>query len=314
MSERELFNPIPPAYWDDAATTWGRQVYDKTGAHQFQYYEADLLISSVLRRGMRVLEIGCGTGSSTLVHGMEVRNLVATDVSHEMLIRARHNVEQRKFRSRVRFAVVDGCHLPFRDASFDAVIGRGVALSYVENPELALREIRRVLRPGGRVAMDAMNVNAPLNSSHSGKVRFRTVRSVGREPVYIEQFNDGDLQVRRVCYLRPGSRLAKYAGKAKVFKSRPKELGPQVLRTEWMHARYFSDEALRRIAKKAGLSDITIVPLGQLYRALSTSDAATRRFIVKNRRTLSRIVIAMRDHFRISSGFHLMLTAVRGPK
>lgn len=311
MARRDSFNPIPPAYWDDAATTWGRQVYDKTGAHQFQYYEADLLISSILRRGTRVLEIGCGTGNSTVVHGGEVRSVVATDVSREMLIRARRRVGRKRFRSRVHYAVVDGCHLPFRDASFDAVIGRGVALSYVENPELALREIRRVLRPGGTVAMDAMNVNTPVSSSNSGKVRFRTVRSLGGRPVYIEQFNDGDLQVRRVCYLRPGSRLAKYAGRAKVFEMRPRGLGHQVVRTELMHARYFSDERLRRIASKAGLSDIAIVPLGQLYRAMMTSDAATRRFIVKNRRTLSRIMIAMRNHFKVGSGFHAMLTATR---
>ena len=124
VTGRDSFKPIPPAYWDDAATTWGRQVYDKAGAHQFQYYEADLLISSVLRRGMRVLEIGCGAGDSTLVHAPEARLVVATDVSREMVVRARNRLKHKTFRSRLRFALADAGHLPFRDASFDAVIGR----------------------------------------------------------------------------------------------------------------------------------------------------------------------------------------------
>jgi ubiquinone/menaquinone biosynthesis C-methylase UbiE len=312
VTGRKSFKPIPPAYWDDAATTWGRQVYDKAGAHQFQYYEADLVISSVLRRGMRVLEIGCGTGGSTFVHAPEVRRVVATDVSREMVDRARSQLKHRKFRSRLRFALADASHLPFRDGSFDAVSGRGVARSYVKSPQRALREVYRVLRPGGRVAIDAMNVNAPLGRSKMGRVRFRTVRKLRGKPVYIEQFNERNLQVRWVCFLRPRSRLAGYARKTRVFKTRPKGLERQVLRTERMHARYFSGQTLRRLATRAGFSEIEVVPLGQLYRVLRSADAATRKFVVRNRRTLSRIVIELRDHFKIGSGFHVMLIGARG--
>ncbi|MGA9043521.1 MAG: methyltransferase domain-containing protein [Thermoplasmata archaeon] len=312
VTGRDSFKPIPPAYWDDAATTWGRQVYDKAGAHQFQYYEADLLISSVLRRGMRVLEIGCGAGDSTLVHAPEARLVVATDVSREMVVRARNRLKHKTFRSRLRFALADAGHLPFRDASFDAVIGRGVALSYVKSPEQTLREIYRVLRADGRVAIDAMNVNAPLSRSNTGRVRFRTVRRLRGKPVYIEQFNEGGLQVRQVYYLRPRSRLAVYARESKIFKTRPKGLRRQVLRIERMHARYFSGAALRRLATRAGFSGIEVVPLGQLYRILRNADAATRKFVVRNRRILSRIVIELRDHFKIGSGFHVMLVGARG--
>ena len=311
MTRRGSFRPIPPAYWDDAATTGGRQVYDKSGAHQFQYNEADLLISSVLRRGMRVLEIGCGTGDSTYVHAAEVRRVVATDVSREMVVRARVRLKHGRFGSRLHLALANTDHLPFRDASFDAVIGRGVALSYVKSPTTALREIYRVLRPGGRVAIDAMNANAPIGNSEPRKVRFRTVRRLQGKPVYIEQFNEGNLQVRWVCYLRPGARLAGYAGTGKVFKIRPRGLDRQVLRTERMHARYFPARTLRRLATRAGFSGVEVVPLGQLYRALRSADDATRKFMVRNRRALSRIVVELRGHFKVTSGFHVMLVGTR---
>lgn len=291
--------------------TWGRQVYDKASAHQFQYYEADLLISSVLKRRMRVLEIGCGTGDSTVVHVREVRRLVATDVSRHMVERARGRAALRRFRHRLRFALVDGCHLPFKDSSFDAVIGRGVALSYVREPARALREIRRVLRPGGRMAIDAMNASSPIRRRNPGKTRFRTVRILGGKPVYLEQFNEGDLQVRRVFYLRPKSPLSRYARAHKVLKSRPRGLAGQVTRVERLHARYFHERPLRRLAVGAGLSEVEIVPLGQMYRLLQSEDHTIRDFALRNRRALSRLAIELRGHFKVGSGFHVMLMSTR---
>jgi SAM-dependent methyltransferase len=293
-------------YWDDLSKTWGRQVYDKAGAHQFQYFEADLLISSVLTRRMRVLEIGCGTGGSTLVHAKEVRLLVATDVSRGMVGRARARVARRPFRMRVRFALVDGERLPFMDGSFDAVIGRGVALSYVRDPGKALHEIRRVLVPGGHIAIDAMN---ELPSS-SGRV-LRNVRTIGGKPAYVEQSNEGDLQVRRVFYLKPKAPLARYCSGSKIFKTRPRSLASQTLRTERMDARYFPEPRLRRLAEDAGLSNIQVVPLGQMYRLLMGENPELRRFAVRNRRALSRLAVELRSHFKVSSGFHVMLIGNR---
>ncbi|MFZ1024004.1 MAG: class I SAM-dependent methyltransferase [Thermoplasmata archaeon] len=313
MSRASSFNPIPAAYWDDTAGSWGRQVYDRKGAHQFQYYEADVLISSVLKRGMVVLEIGCGTGSSTFVHAKEVSRLVATDVSRGMITKARGKAARQRSRRRLRFALVDGCHLPFKDATFDAVFSRGVALSYVTDPGRSLREIYRVLRPGGQVAIDAMNELTPSKPRGKGSRVYRTVWTIGGKPAYIEQFNAGNLQVRRVFYLRPNAPLARYSHESKVFKRRPSSLALQTLRVEQMHARYFPDSALRRLAERAGLSNIQILPLGQMFRILMGDNKALLEFAVRNGRALSRLAIELRDYFKVSSGFHLMLMGTRPP-
>ena len=235
---------------------------------------------------------------------------MATDVSRRMVERARTRAALRQSRHRLRFALVDGCHLPFADFSFDAVIGRGVALSYVRDPARALREIRRVLRPGGRVAIDAMNALSPGQRS-SRKVRFRTVRMLGSKPVYMEQFNEGDLQFRPVFYLQSKAPLARYARASKVFKDRPRALSGQVIRVERLHARYFPERTLRRFAERAGLSDVEIVPLGQMYRLLSSKNRSMRDFALQNRRSLSRLAIELRHHFKVSSGFHVMLMSTR---
>jgi ubiquinone/menaquinone biosynthesis C-methylase UbiE len=311
-NRRAPFNPIPPAYWDDAARTWGRQVYDRRSAHQFQYYEADLLISSILKPRMEVLELGCGTGEGTLKHASEVRRLIATDLSKDMVTRARTRAKRRGASRGLDFARADGSHLPLQSACIDAVIGRGVALSYVKNPRRALSEIHRVLRPGGKLAIDAMNALSPSSRPGRTNVRFRTVRRLRGNPVYIEQFNEGLLQVRRISYLRSQAPLAKLAARTKILRSRPAGLARQVLRTEYMHARYFPERRLRSLASEVGFSDVQIVPLGQLYRILMSKDRTLRDFTIRNRRLLSRLVLELHNHFRVNSGFHVMLMDTKG--
>ena len=306
-------HPIPPSYWDEASERWGREVFGRTGAHQFQYFEADLLISKVLSREMTVLEIGCGTGDSTMMHLREVRRLVATDVSRGMIAKARRRLSRNDHRARLRFVQASLEYLPFQDHSFDAVISRGVALSYVRDAGKALREIRRVLVPGGCVAIDAMNETTTWKRSSDGRPLLRTVRVIDHEPAYIEQFNEGCLQVRAVHYLCPGSRLARLAVSGKpppTFSARPPGLAIQTRRVVRLEARYFSALTLRTLARQAGLSVTDVVPLGQFYRALTCGDRRLQRFTERHRRTLSRLSVELRHHFRVESGSHLMLMGI----
>jgi len=99
-----------------------------------------------LQPGERVLELGCGTGSMwrgvTLPESCRV---TLTDYSEGMLAEARANAAHLC----ADFAAVDAQAIPFPDASFDVVIAN-MMLYHVPDIALALREIRRVLRPGGR--------------------------------------------------------------------------------------------------------------------------------------------------------------------
>jgi demethylmenaquinone methyltransferase/2-methoxy-6-polyprenyl-1,4-benzoquinol methylase len=111
-----------------------------------------------IQPGDRVLDVGCGTGFAT--EGL----LEYTDDVHG-LDQSVHQMEKafEKFgkRDRVRFYRGDAERLPFADGSFDVVWSSG-SIEYWPNPVSALREFRRVVKPGHRVLV--VGPDAPQTS------------------------------------------------------------------------------------------------------------------------------------------------------
>lgn len=95
----------------------------------------------------RTLEIGCGWGHNFAHYPAEAA-VVAFDYNVE---RVRSSARRPHFRAgHIPLAVADAQHLAWADASFDAVVGTLVFCS-IPCPEQALAEVRRVLKPGGRL-------------------------------------------------------------------------------------------------------------------------------------------------------------------
>jgi ubiquinone/menaquinone biosynthesis C-methylase UbiE len=105
------------------------------------------------------LEIGCGTGEFTYRLAPLVNRLVAIDLSPELLRQAEARVGRACPGADVRFEQQDAMALRLPDASFDAVVGCSV-LHHLD-AAVALREIWRVLKPGGRCAFSEPNMANP---------------------------------------------------------------------------------------------------------------------------------------------------------
>jgi demethylmenaquinone methyltransferase / 2-methoxy-6-polyprenyl-1,4-benzoquinol methylase len=105
-----------------------------------------LAAAAVVRKGDRVLDAACGTGDLAIADAKAgAGHVTGLDFSEQMLARARRKAP-------LEWVQGDMLALPFGDATFDAAtVGFGVR--NVADLELALRELRRVLRPGGRLAI-----------------------------------------------------------------------------------------------------------------------------------------------------------------
>jgi demethylmenaquinone methyltransferase / 2-methoxy-6-polyprenyl-1,4-benzoquinol methylase len=104
-------------------------------------------VREAVRPGDRVLDACCGTGDlAVAARAAGAGDIVGVDFSEQMLERARRKAPE------LEWVQADVLALPFEDASFDsAVVGFGVR--NVEDLEAGLRELRRVLRPGGRLGI-----------------------------------------------------------------------------------------------------------------------------------------------------------------
>ena len=103
------------------------------------------------RIGGRILEVGVGTGLSLPFYSDGSR-VTGIDLSEEMLDKARERVAKERLSHVEDLAIMDCERLEYPDASFDVVTAQCV-VNTVPNPEKALEEFARVLRPGGEIIL-----------------------------------------------------------------------------------------------------------------------------------------------------------------
>ena len=113
------------------------------------------MLSRHLRPGMSVLELGCGTGYFTRELARSGADVVAIDISRDLLEIAKANCSAPN----VRYEIQNAYELTYPHAAFDSVVGSSV-LHHLEIEE-AIREIYRVLKPGGTIYFTEPNMLNP---------------------------------------------------------------------------------------------------------------------------------------------------------
>jgi ubiquinone/menaquinone biosynthesis C-methylase UbiE len=137
--------------WEAAAPGW--ELQDSWREQQTVAVTDWLCRNAGLARGMRSLDIACGSGQPALTVARRVQpggRVVAIDLSSSMVTVASKRAAAAGL-SNVEFRQMDMEQLDFDDASFDAATCRW-GLMFSPDPERATREIQRVLKPGARFA------------------------------------------------------------------------------------------------------------------------------------------------------------------
>jgi ubiquinone/menaquinone biosynthesis C-methylase UbiE len=130
--------------WFD--TPWGRYSFD---------IESSVVLNAVgpLSRGMRVLDVGCGTGRLAAQLEASGATVVGLDLDSSMLMIA-------SSRTRGRLILGDAHTIPVGDATFDRIIAVTLC-EFTRDPGAVFAELARVTRPGGRIVVGALNPRSP---------------------------------------------------------------------------------------------------------------------------------------------------------
>jgi ubiquinone/menaquinone biosynthesis C-methylase UbiE len=155
---------------------WIARAYDRgvqTALREvFPALVADLAPS--LADARRLLDVGCGPGQFTILAAERLphADVWGIDVAPTMIELARAHAVESDAVARLHFEVADVARLPFPDAHFDAVLSSG-SIKHWPDQIAGLREMHRVLVPGGRALVGEMNRLAPPGAVATQRTRLR---------------------------------------------------------------------------------------------------------------------------------------------
>ena len=139
---QDLFDGVAPSY-----DTWAQVLT----FFQYLRWRRFLVSQMALRPRKLVLDVCTGTAGVALeIADHHDGQIVGLDVSHSMLEAGLRAVEKRSLDGRVQLTQGRAEHLPFPDETFDTVVFTYL-LRYVQDPDATIRELSRVLKPGGEL-------------------------------------------------------------------------------------------------------------------------------------------------------------------
>lgn len=177
---RAMFNAIARSYDlnNRVHSLWRDQAWRKR-----------CVLEACVKPGEDVLDCACGTGDLTQAFARysKADRIVGSDYTPNMLDIARHKREHLhdRIQSRIEYQQADAQQLPFEDSSFD-VVSIAFGIRNVQDPDKAMREFHRVLRPGGRLMILEFGQPAfpPMrwfNSFYCGTIMPRTATWIARD-------------------------------------------------------------------------------------------------------------------------------------
>ncbi|MCD7950954.1 MAG: class I SAM-dependent methyltransferase [Erysipelotrichaceae bacterium] len=140
------------SFWEKVAFIYTKFMHKNNST----YDDICSIINQYLDESMNVLELACGTGQLSKSLYNKVDNYVATDFSLKMIQHAKKDHPQ------ITFSVADATNLHYKDQTFDVVIISN-ALHIMPYPDVALKEISRVLKPNGLIIAPTFVYEANYN-------------------------------------------------------------------------------------------------------------------------------------------------------
>ncbi len=146
------------ALFDSKADTYDSWYMTPLGSYEDELENALIFKHTGNVQGKTVLDVGCGTGLYSIRLSEGGADVTAVDISSKMIDIARHKAQDRG--QYIWYDQADMARLPYENRTFDMVVSV-TALEFATDPLLALMEMARVLRPGGKLIVGVLNSDSP---------------------------------------------------------------------------------------------------------------------------------------------------------
>ena len=130
-------------FWDRLAKRYSKQPI----ADEASYQKKIQITHEYLKPDMEVLELGCGTGSTVIIHSPHVKHIRAIDISSKMIEIAQDKADKKKI-DNITFETLAIDNLTVQEQQLDVVLALSV-LHLLENKEAVIANIYKMLKPGG---------------------------------------------------------------------------------------------------------------------------------------------------------------------
>ncbi len=124
-----------------------------------KYWRRKLLQNLPKKEQMEALDLACGTGdvSLALAENKQIKRVTGLDLSKEMILLGQKKVARKKFSKKIQLKIGDATKLDYQDQTIDLVtISFGIR--NFDNPDQSLREIERILTPGGKLLIAELTI------------------------------------------------------------------------------------------------------------------------------------------------------------
>lgn len=152
--------------------------------------------------GKVVLDIGCGAGGKTMYYAAQgVEKIVGMDIVAHYKEESEALARELGCADKFEFVHGDAAEMPFADNTFDTIVMND-AMEHVSKPDLVLAEVKRVLKPGGRLYVNFPPINHPFGAHLSDLIGIPWVHLFFREKTLIAAYKhlcktvpDGDERI-----------------------------------------------------------------------------------------------------------------------
>ena len=168
--QTELIKDKTRGYWTKRADSFPETRHEELHSEQATYWRTEIARNLQLKKGMRILDVGCGAGYFEAILAPFGVQVTGVDLTPEMIAQGKALLERHHIDAEL--LIMDAENLEFPDESFDAVITRNLTWN-LPNPERAYAEWHRVLKTGGvllnfdaEYAKNVYRCDQSLNKAH----------------------------------------------------------------------------------------------------------------------------------------------------